>query len=98
MPRWPFMLISSPSGPCTMLTPGVSVSRSSNLRPSTGVVSMVLSSRVAVEESVTMSTAGGGGDDDRLGGAGHLQRELKGCGKTDGQSEVLLDGARKNVV
>ena len=51
-----------------------------------------------MEESVTMSTAGGGGDDDRLGGAGHLQRELKGCGKTDGQSEVLLDGGRESLL
>ena len=40
-PRWPANVISSPSGPWTTLTPGVSVSRSSNLRPRIGVVSIV---------------------------------------------------------
>ena len=41
MPRWPANVISSPSGPCTTLTPGVSVSRSSNFLPRIGVVSTV---------------------------------------------------------
>ena len=45
-PRWPEKVISSPSGPWTMLTPGVSVRRSSNLRPRIGVVSIVFSSSV----------------------------------------------------
>ena len=45
-PRWPAKVISSPSGPWTMLTPGVSVSRSSNLRPRFGVCSTVIAFRV----------------------------------------------------
>ena len=49
MPRWPANVISSPSGPCTMLTPGVSVSRSSNLRPRIGVVSTVSSFSVVAD-------------------------------------------------
>ncbi len=40
-PRWPANEISSPSGPWTTLTPGVSVSRSSNLRPRIGIDSIV---------------------------------------------------------
>ena len=40
-PDGPEKVISSPSGPCTTDTPGVSVSRSSNLRPRIGVVPIV---------------------------------------------------------
>src|SRR5258708_34947742 len=42
-PRWPENVVSAPSGPWTTLTAGVSVSRSSNLRPRIGVVAIVLS-------------------------------------------------------
>ncbi len=57
-PRWPEKVISSPSGPWTMLTPGVRVSRSSNLRPRMGVVAIVVSLSV-VETSVRdVSTVG----------------------------------------
>ncbi len=41
-----------------MLTPGVSVSRSSNLRPSTGVVAIVASPSVEVEAVVVTSISG----------------------------------------
>ena len=57
-PRWPANVISSPSGPCTMLTPGVSVSRSSNLRPRIGVVAMVVSLSVVATAARVVSTTG----------------------------------------
>ena len=57
-PRWPANVISSPSGPCTMLTPGVSVSRSSNLRPRIGVVSIVVSLSVVATAARVVSTTG----------------------------------------
>ncbi len=41
-----------------MLTPGVRVSKSSNFRPRTGVVAMVTSLSVVVDEAVVMSTSG----------------------------------------
>ena len=55
MPRCPLNVISSPSGPWTMLTPGVSVSRSSNLRPRIGVVLIVVSLRVLLTSVRVMS-------------------------------------------
>src|SRR5689334_14601598 len=58
IPRCPLKLISSPSGPCVMLTPGVSVSKSSNLRPSTGVELTVSSSRVEADSVFVTSTTG----------------------------------------
>ena len=58
-PRCPEKVISSPSGPCTTLTPGVSVSRSSNLRPRIGVVSIVVSSSVLADAVRVVSTVGG---------------------------------------
>ena len=33
MPFWPLTLISSPSGPCTIVTPGVSCMKLRKLRP-----------------------------------------------------------------
>src|SRR5206468_806099 len=57
-PRCPEKVISSPSGPCTMLTPGVSVRRSSNLRPRIGVDSIVVSSSVLADAVRVVSTAG----------------------------------------
>ena len=36
IPFWPLMVSSSPSGPCTMLTPGVSLVKSRKLRPLLG--------------------------------------------------------------
>jgi hypothetical protein len=57
-PRWPAKVISSPSGPCTMLTPGVSVSRSSNLRPRIGVVSIVVAFSVVAIAARVVSTTG----------------------------------------
>src|SRR6266567_682697 len=58
MPRCPLILISSPSGPCVMLTPGVSVSKSSNFRPSTGVVATEISSSVEEDSVLVTSTMG----------------------------------------
>src|SRR5713226_191138 len=58
MPRWPLKLISSPSGPCTILTPGVSVSRSSNLRPRTGVWLTVSWFSVELDSVFVISTVG----------------------------------------
>src|SRR5258708_6794772 len=58
MPRCPLMLISSPSGPCVMLKPGVSVSKSSNFRPSTGVVATEISSSVEEDSVLVTSTMG----------------------------------------
>ena len=55
-PRCPENVISSPSGPCTTETPGVSVSRSSNLRPRIGVVPMVVASSVLVAAVRDVST------------------------------------------
>ena len=57
-PRCPEKVISSPSGPCTMLTPGVSVSRSSNLRPRIGVEAMVRWSSVVDAAVRVVSIAG----------------------------------------
>jgi hypothetical protein len=36
MPRWPLMLISAPSGPCTMPTVGARLTKSMKLRPLMG--------------------------------------------------------------
>jgi len=44
--------------PCTTLTPGVSVSRSSNLRPRIGVVAIVRSSSVEAADVRVVSTVG----------------------------------------
>ncbi len=49
-------MISSPSGPCTTLTPGVSVSRSSNLRPRIGIDSIVAWFRVVAAAERDVST------------------------------------------
>ena len=57
-PRWPEKVISSPSGPCTMLTPGVRESRSSNLRPRMGVVEIVVSFKVLLTSVFEVSTVG----------------------------------------
>jgi hypothetical protein len=57
-PRCPANVISSPSGPCTTLTPGVRVSRSSNLRPRTGVVEIVVSLIVLLTSVRDTSTVG----------------------------------------
>ena len=59
IPRWPANVISSPSGPWTMLTPGVRVRRSSNLRPRMGRFSTVSSfSVVAAAVRVDSMTRG----------------------------------------
>ena len=58
MPFWPANVISSPSAPCTTLTPGVSVSRSSNLRPRIGVFSMVSWFSVLACAARVVSTTG----------------------------------------
>jgi len=55
IPRCPLKLISSPSGPWVIETPGVSVSRSSNLRPSTGV-ELTVSSLIVEEDSVLVTS------------------------------------------
>ena len=57
-PRWPANVISSPSAPWTTLTPGVSVSRSSNLRPSMGVDSIVVWFSVSATAERVVSTTG----------------------------------------
>ncbi len=57
-PRCPANVISSPSAPCTTLTPGVSVSRSSNFRPRIGVDSTVVWLSVAATEEREVSTTG----------------------------------------
>ena len=57
-PRWPANVISSPSGPCTIDTPGVSVSRSSNLRPRFGMFSTVLVPSVVAADVRVDSTTG----------------------------------------
>ena len=44
MPFWPLMVSSSPSGPCTMVTPGVSMVKSRKLRPLLGRPFMAASS------------------------------------------------------
>src|SRR4030067_994567 len=61
-PRCPAKVISSPSGPCTVLTPGVRVSRSSNLRPRIGVVStgVWLSVLADAVRGVSTTEVGGG--------------------------------------
>jgi len=55
MPRCPLKLISSPSGPWVIDTPGVSVRRSSNLRPSTGV-ELTVSSFSVDDDSVLVTS------------------------------------------
>src|ERR1044071_9266758 len=55
-PRCPAKLISSPSGPCTIETFGVSVSRSSNLRPRTGRLPTERSSMVVEVCALAVST------------------------------------------
>ncbi len=93
-PRWPANVISSPSAPCTMLTPGVSVSRSSNLRPRIGVdLDRRLIQRCRDGRASRL--------DDRRAAHGHgfrhvadsqPRREIDGL--PDGQGDVVLnDGA-----
>ncbi len=55
-PRCPEKLISSPSGPCTIETPGVNDNRSSNFRPRIGVVPIVVSSSVLAAALRPVST------------------------------------------
>ena len=57
-PRWPEKLISSPSGPCTIETPGVSVNKSSNLRPATGKLPTERSSIVVLISVLVVSMVG----------------------------------------
>ena len=47
MPRWPLMLISAPSGPCTMPTVGASLTKSMKFRPLIGRFSTDCSSMSA---------------------------------------------------
>ena len=58
MPRCPAMVNSSPSGPCTMLTPGVNSVRLRKLRPLLGRSCTAASGRRVAVSLWVMSTAG----------------------------------------
>ena len=58
MPFWPLMVSSSPSGPCTMLTPGVSLVKSRKLRPLLGSPRMAASSMRFAPSARDVSTSG----------------------------------------
>ena len=92
MPFWPPTLISSPSGPCTMATFGVSVVKLKMLRPLFGSPSTASApSRVALSDVVT-STSGSAGDRDLLelhDLRGQGERHLERLAQPQGQLVLL---------
>ena len=94
-PRWPANVISSPSGPCTTLTPGVSVSRSSNLRPRIGVFSIVGLIQRAGDRRAGRLDQRGPAHRDGLRDVRHRQPRREVDRLAHGQIDVVLDdGAR----
>ena len=95
-PRWPEKLISSPSGPWTIETPGVNDNRSSNFRPRIGVVPMVVSLSV-LAEAVRADVDGRGlrGDVDRFGDTRRPHRRRQPQRLTDVDRDAVLHQRRE---